>query len=299
MALKLLYVNKVSTHIAEANPVVPSVPGTDSGRPVSGIGFPSGGSVRTSALLDLPVTRAESMLAPDATRRRGTDLAQRGKGARKATLVMASTLAESRRRCIQRLQETIAVCEVTERRALEQVMANLKPDLLVVDLALPGLRRVRGLRDVQRLSPSTKILVLTDTPTEGEGVFALKAGAKGYCARSIHPEQLRKAVAAIQKGEIWAPRKLVPGLIAELVSLHGGPTGEALQPDSRLESLTARQRMIAELVSRGASNRDVASRLNISERTVKAHLTEAFRNVGVSDRLQLALLLNAYPRPAS
>ena len=94
----------------------------------------------------------------------------------------------------------------------------------------------------------------------------------------------------MQNGEVWFPRNLVPGLIAELQSLLG--TGEeALRPKAALEALTKRQRMVADLVGQGASNKEIASRLKISERTVKAHLTEAYRSAGVSDRLQLALLL--------
>ncbi len=101
---------------------------------------------------------------------------------------------------------------------------------------------------------------------------------------------------AVLKGEIWAPRRLVPGLIAELVSLIANRKKEGLQPKlgPGLESLTERQRAVADLIGGGASNKEVAERLKISERTVKAHLTGAFRNLGVSDRLQLALLLQGY-----
>ena len=226
-------------------------------------------------------------------------VAARARPAKEATLVMASPAADSCRRLTGEFQESYAVCEVAERRALEQVMANLRPDILLLDLTLPGLRRVRGLREIQRLSPSTKIIALTATLAEGEGVFALKAGARGYCADSIRPEELKRAVAAVQKGEVWAPRKLVPGLVAELVALIDSRDNEGLPPhlDPRLESLTSRQRVVADLICRGASNKEIGNRLNITERTVKAHLTEAFRNVGVSDRLQLALLLQGYPHP--
>ena len=226
------------------------------------------------------------------TVRKAKPIAPHGSQATEGMLVVASPVVESRRRWMQRLQEGAAICEVAERKALARIMIKLKPDVLVVDLTLPGLRRVRGLRDIQRLSPSTKIVALTDAPDESEGMFALKAGARGYCSRAIDPEHLKKAVAAVQKGEIWAPRRLVPGLVAELVSLvnsrkKGGPR---LSSDPRLARLTERQRTVAGLISGGASNKEIADRLNVSERTVKAHLTGAFRNVGVSDRLQLALL---------
>lgn len=211
----------------------------------------------------------------------------------KATIVIASAVAETRKRWCHRLRETFAICEVAELRALEQVAANLKPGILVLDLTLPGLGRVRGLPRIQGLSPTTKTLVLADNPADGEGICALKAGAKGYYTRTIDSAHLKKAVEAVQKGEIWVQRKLIPGLVAGLISLTETRRKESNgDPDRRLGYLTLRQRGVADLIAIGASNKEIASQLNISQRTVKFHLTEMFRNIGVSDRLQLALLLN-------
>jgi len=242
----------------------------------------------------------ETVLNLKTTRKNAKNRAPPPRRSRKATLVIAGPLAESHRCWIRELNVAFAVREVTERRALEQVMVDLQPDVLVVDLALPGLRRVRGLRSIRRLSPATKIVALTDRLADEEGVFALKAGASGYCVRTIEPEDLMKAVTAIQKGEIWASRKLVRGLIAELVTLVDSLKQEGREPklDPRIETLTNRQRVVADLISRGASNKEIGNRLNISERTVKAHLTEAFRSVGVSDRLHLALLFQGHLRAA-
>ena len=210
----------------------------------------------------------------------------------KATIVIASAVAETSKPWSRLLQETFAVSEVSELRALEQVAANLKPSILVLDLTLPGLGGVRGLHRIQGLSPTTKTLVLADDPDDGEGIRALKAGAKGYYTRTIDPAHLKKAVEAVQKGEIWVQRKLIPGLVAGLISLtETRQKGSSRERDRRLECLTLRQRGVADLIARGASNKEIASQLNVSERTVKAHLTEMFRNVGVSDRLKLALLL--------
>jgi two-component system, NarL family, nitrate/nitrite response regulator NarL len=214
----------------------------------------------------------------------------------KTTIVIASAAAEASKRWSHRLRETFAICEVAELRALEQVTANLKPRILVLDLTLPGLGRVRGLRHIQGLSPTTKTLVLADNPNDGEGICALKAGAKGYYTRTIDPAHLKKAVEAVQKGEIWIRRKLIPELVAGLISLTETRQKASKESngelDRRLQSLTIRQRGVAELIARGASNKEIASQLNVCERTVKAHLTEMFRNIGVSDRLQLALLLS-------
>jgi two-component system, NarL family, nitrate/nitrite response regulator NarL len=233
------------------------------------------------------------MARADSTPTAEPNAARRMPPAREGTVVMACSQLDGYRRWIRALEGTFAICEVPERKALERVMANLKPDVLVVDLALPGLRRVRGLRDIRRLNPGTKIVALTEAADDDEGVSALKAGAKGYATQDIEPETLRKAVKALQNGEVWAPRKLLRVLIGELVTMVDSHDKEIvpLKPDVRLQSLTERQRVVAHLISRGASNKEIGNRLNICERTVKAHVSEAFRNAGVSDRLHLALLL--------
>jgi DNA-binding NarL/FixJ family response regulator len=224
---------------------------------------------------------------------KATALAPQERRGTTTLLVIAGIPNDKRSRWIERLGKDLAVTEVTERKSLDHVVATLRPAVLVVDLALPGLRGVRGLARVQRLSPSTKIVALTAAPDEREGLLALTAGARGYCERTIDPESLGKAVATVQKGEIWAPRRLVPTLVSELVTLIGSRkrTRRWSSAEHRLRSLTRQQRSVADLISRGASNKEVATRLRITERTVKAHLTEAFRRAGVSDRLQLALLL--------
>jgi two-component system NarL family response regulator len=209
-----------------------------------------------------------------------------------ATLVLAVPLAKSRQGWLRDLADDFAVCEVAERRGLQQVVANLKPEVLVVDLELPGFGGSRGLREIRRLSPHTRIIAVSASPSNEEGIFALKIGCSGYSARSVGPAELVKAVKAVQRDEIWAPRGMVRRLVAELVSLvdSQNPTFDDSKLDTKLCQLTERQRIVASMISRGASNKEIGNRMNISERTVKAHLTQVFRTLGVSDRLHLAAL---------
>jgi two-component system nitrate/nitrite response regulator NarL len=225
------------------------------------------------------------------------DLAGQGVREPAGRLVVASQVEERRHRWIERLQDAFEVHHVAERKSLERVMTSVAPDVLVIDLALPGLGRLADVSDVQRLSPSTRIIVLTNAPTDSEGLLAIKAGVKGYCPATIDPQQLAEAVAAVHAGEIWAPRRLVSGIIAEwlLLAERLETRGQQLPGHSCLENLTARQRAVAYLIGRGACNKEIAKRLNITERTVKAHLTEVFRSAGVSGRLQLALLVKGRP----
>ena len=210
----------------------------------------------------------------------------------KLTVLVASAVTEKRRRWEQRLQDAYAICEVGERRALEQIMRHLKPHVLLLDLCLPGLAGVRHLARIQRLSPRTKIIALAPRAEDREGVSALEAGARGYYSREIEPGQLRKAVEGVEAGEIWIQRRLVTALLDTLRSMKRPLRRHASRGASRLQGLTPREYQVAELITTGARNKEIARRLNITERTVKAHLTELFRNLNVSDRLQLVVLLN-------
>lgn len=117
------------------------------------------------------------------------------------------------------LRDDFAIHEVSKRAELERTMTHSKPAVLLLDSDLPRLDKVKGVSTIQRLSPSTKIILLTSAHDERKAVSALKAGAKGYCNKQIEPSLLRKAVNVVQKGEIWVGRKTISRLLAELVSL--------------------------------------------------------------------------------
>ena len=179
---------------------------------------------------------------------------------------------------------------VSQKTALVRALSSLKPRLLILDSSLPRLRAVKELPKIQQLSPVTKILVISDTPTIREGVAVLKAGAKGYCAYTIGSNLLHKAVRVVLNGELWAGRKIVTALIEEIFPASNDKQ-LLMRSKTPLDDLSARKREIAKLVVEGATNRAIASRLNISEATVKAHLTGIFRQFQLSGRLQLVLLV--------
>jgi DNA-binding NarL/FixJ family response regulator len=188
-----------------------------------------------------------------------------------------------------------SIHEVTGRAELEKSLAELNPSVLLLDLALPQLGGIRGVPAIHRMNPSTKVILLTNTLNEREGIAALKAGARGYCPKDINPFLIKKAVEQVQKGEIWVGRYLIPHLLEELSALTERRRKASLSnPDRRLEVLSPREREIAHLIGGGASNKEIASRLNVTERTVKAHLTAVFRKLGFSDRLRLALFVTEH-----
>jgi two-component system, NarL family, nitrate/nitrite response regulator NarL len=216
-----------------------------------------------------------------------------------SVVLLASPIAGLRGQWSQGLAEKFPVYEVAERSALEHSMANLKPAALLLDLALPGLGGVDGVPAIQRLSPLTSVMLLTSTPNDREGLAALKSGARAYCSSETDSALLRKAVTVVLKGEIWVARNVYAPLLEELTSLTERRHKE-FPPnlDTRLDRLTPREREIAQLIGGGASNKEIAGRLNITEATVKAHLTAIFRKLGLSDRLGLALFVTEYNRVA-
>jgi DNA-binding NarL/FixJ family response regulator len=202
-------------------------------------------------------------------------------------IVLASRTATVRRRWRAGLKR-FSVQEVPDSRRLSALLAERSPAVALVDVGL--LERPGDVAALLRVSPATCFIVTSGHPAEREGVSAFRAGARGYCHRDLDPALLAKAVEVVQKGEIWAGRALIARLVEELGARPAGRgRGDA---NTRLGALTRRERDIAGLVAGGAANKEIAGRLGVTERTVKAHLTAIFRKLGVTDRLRLALYLN-------
>lgn len=136
-----------------------------------------------------------------------------------------------------------------------------------------------------------RVIVMTATPSEVEAFQALNDGAVGYCHVEAAPEQLREIALVVEHGGLWMVPELVQRLMA--LSLRVVPTPAPEHPE--LNNLTPRELMVAERVAHGASNREIAEALDITERTVKAHLSTIFEKLGVRDRVQLALAMNNIP----
>jgi len=210
----------------------------------------------------------------------------------KGLVLIASSDSALRQRCVLGLQDAFPVHQISSRVELEHTMTQSKPAVLLLDLDLPQIGHIKGVAAIQRLCPSTNVILFRGAHNEKEEILALKSGAKGYCGKEIAPSLLRKAVTVVQKGEVWVGRKTISHLLAELNSFT--ETGQKDCPpltEVYLQYLTPRERQIALLVGEGACNKEIASRLDISERTVKAHLTAIFRKLQISDRLRLGLLI--------
>jgi DNA-binding NarL/FixJ family response regulator len=165
--------------------------------------------------------------------------------------------------------------------------ASAEPDVVLMDLSMPGIGGVEATRRIVAEHPGMQVVVLTSLSARERILEALDAGAIGYLLKESEPDELVRAVQAAARGESPLSPKAAQHVIAER-------TGQrpALQ-------LSPREREVLDLVGQGLSNKLIARRLEISEKTVKAHLTQVFSQLGVSDRTQAALWIerNGAPEP--
>lgn len=166
-----------------------------------------------------------------------------------------------------------------------------KPGEAVIWLHITGDKPDPALLVQQTLmaAPGCPIVILSNVPGDDESLAVLEAGAAGYTNSLAIPAVLRQIAAVVENGGLWVGPSLLQRLIA------GMATRSAQINNSQLSKLSAREKEVALAVASGASNKEIARRLEISERTVKAHLTATFERLGVRDRLQLSLLINGMP----
>ncbi len=162
---------------------------------------------------------------------------------------------------------------------------ELKPDVVLMDLRMPGTDGVAGTRAIRARAPASRVLVLTTFDDE-ESVFdAIAAGAVGYLLKDASSDELLGAIRAAARGH----SPLTPAIAAKLVAKVAAISGESHAASARLMGISGREIEVLELLGGGASNKEIASALHITEGTVKNHLTHVFEKLGVTDRTQAAL----------
>ena len=180
---------------------------------------------------------------------------------------------------------------------LKDELIRAHPDVLLLDHDLLGAGGVNEIAGLRSLSPTTKKIIMLKSSASDEEEWGLfKAGVRGCCRNDIAPESLKNIVLAVQQGELWMRRTLIYRLLDQLDEQPHKKNKVDRSLLGRLENLTQREYEIALRVGKGESNKRIAQSLDITERTVKAHLTQAFRKMGIMDRLKLALILSGEER---
>ncbi len=205
-------------------------------------------------------------------------------------VLLASSVPSVVRSWREALEKVYAVEEATTVESLERLMVQQRPSILLLDLALKGIRPPSSITDLLNLNPQTNIITFPPTLNEIECAKAIRAGARGCCHLHIDGILLKKAIQMVQKGELWIQRKCAAYILNQLLSIR--PVFENGTRGTALEELTPRELDIVAGIGDGKSNKQIAGLLNITEATVKAHLTNIFAKLGVSGRLELVLMLH-------
>ena len=175
-----------------------------------------------------------------------------------------------------------------------ELVGRLSPDVMLLDVNMPRLGGLDALAEIMKASPEARIIILAASVDRREIIKALRLGARGIVLKTAATELLYKCIQAVVAGEVWVGRESVPKLVDALEEFD--------VPKSRRFSnanLTERERQIVEAIAGGASNRDVAQALSVSEQTVKNHLSRIFEKCGVSNRTELAVLASEGAKPKS
>jgi two-component system, NarL family, response regulator LiaR len=184
-------------------------------------------------------------------------------------------------RAFLELQDGIEVAgEAGDGEAAIREAQRLRPDVILMDLAMPGLDGVGAMQALRRVLPEGRVVVLTSFPDDDRLLPAIRAGAAGYLLKDGRPQELVRAIRAAHAGEAL----LDPAVAARLVASIAQAPGEA--PPERL---TPREREVLALIAQGYSNKRIARELAVSEKTVKTHVGHVLAKLGVSDRTQAAL----------
>ncbi len=173
----------------------------------------------------------------------------------------------------------------------EKVAArNARLDLIILDLMMPGMNGLAGLRRMLKRKPNVPVVILSGSTRQQDIVGALELGAKGFVPKTISGKAMLSALRMILAGETYVPSAVLRAVPAEddRDDLRGDLVGGA--EDGSTQKLTRRQQQVLDLLVRGHTNKKIAMELNLKEITVKIHLQSVFRKFGVSNRTQAVAL---------
>jgi len=176
--------------------------------------------------------------------------------------------------------------EASDGQEAVRLAHELKPDILLLDLAMPHQPGLDALRELSAASAPVRTILLTVAVDKAQLVEALQLGARGVVLKETSTELLLKSIRSVVAGQFWVGREAVTDLVRVLRDLIPAAGAEAKK---KAFGLTPRELEIVSAIVLGYTNRDIARKFTISEDTVKHHLTNIFDKVGVSNRLELAL----------
>jgi DNA-binding NarL/FixJ family response regulator len=172
------------------------------------------------------------------------------------------------------------VFECGQFSAVDQVLSEQQPDLILLDLNMPGVQGLSGLQHIRAHYPDVAVAIVSAEENKQLVLQALALGAVGYVPKSLPKQALGNAIEQILAGDLYMP--------AELLRQASLQQGSPQQLQDTLRALTRKQLLVLEQLAQGRSNKQIGEVLNLSESTIKTHVSEILRRLGVDNRVQAA-----------
>jgi len=188
------------------------------------------------------------------------------------------------RRLLEDERGLTVIGEAGDGEEAVQMVTDMKPDVVIMDIAMPKLNGIEATRQIKLIHPRTAVLILS-AYDDDEYVFALlKAGAAGYLLKSVSGDELTRAIQAVYKGE-----PVLDPIVARKVMNYFRLPGKVAGLERPSEHLSNRETDILKLAAKGMTNKDIADKLHLSNRTVEGHLRTIFNKLGVGSRTEAVL----------
>lgn len=197
------------------------------------------------------------------------------------------------RMLLESQDDLTVVGEATNGMEAVRLTARLRPDVVLMDIRMPGQDGIEATRQIVAAGDSTRVLILTTFDLDEYAYAGLRAGASGFLVKDALPEELLSGIRAVATGDaVVAPsltRRLLDAYVTHL-PLDG--TAQAGTPvmDERIAALTEREREILTVIGQGWTNPEIAARLHLAESTVKSHVGRILAKTGARDRVQAVIL---------
>jgi DNA-binding NarL/FixJ family response regulator len=187
----------------------------------------------------------------------------------------------------QALSAAFPSAQILEAGSLDELTEQLakagETDLILLDLSMPGVHGVSGLLYLRAQHPEVPVAIVSASDDAATIRQCLDCGASGFIPKSQPVDRIREAIRRIMGGEVWLP----PG-----IDLSSAPPGESAELVSRLSKLTPQQVRVLMMLGEGLLNKQIAFKLNVSEATIKAHVSAILQKLGVDSRTQAVIAIN-------